>query len=102
MVVYFTLQKMGRGPKVEDLHTTFSSRECPHGLSVCDIRSNAERKAENGVEEVANNVAENFNIFDGVPDPDSPWARFMYSDDDSDDEDAPDDGEQPMSNEYVE
>ena len=88
MMVYFTLQKMGR-PKVESLvQPAESSRPgFNRQLTVPEIRATAKRKEKNvGVEYVPGRRREslNFNIFDGAPDNDSPWAMFI--DPDSDDE----------------
>ena len=71
-------------------------------LTVPEIRSNAERKSqepstqsthENNESEVGESF--NFNIFDGSPDPDSPWAKFIdqdYDDANEDGDDWQDDG----------
>ena len=58
-------------------------------LTVEQIRANAERKQSStleseGSESDRSKVDLTFNIFDGKPDPNSPWAKFIY--DDSDDE----------------
>eukprot|EP01083_Nonionella_stella_P093878 263306_1 len=85
-MVYFALQRMGN-PSEEYLQRTSVVTSAPRSgrdLTVSDIRCNAKRKSENkdGLHETA--VADgdkdlvatlNFDIFDGTPDPDSPWAR---------------------------
>mmetsp|Transcript_10818 Transcript_10818/g.23542 ORF Transcript_10818/g.23542 Transcript_10818/m.23542 type:complete len:416 (-) Transcript_10818:224-1471(-) len=107
MVVYFTLQKMGGRQEGESLGNSiwqsFSVRR-EHRLTVRDIRSSAQRRIESGTEST-DDVAEqrlSYHIFDGVPDPDSPWAMFFDEDDDNENEDAPDEGEQPPLNEEIE
>jgi len=102
MVVYFTLQKMGERPKEEHYlrpDTTFS-RASSQELTVSDIRSNTRRKRESSEEVATNDLAESFsfNVFDGVPDPDSPWARFFDQSDHSVDDDPPEGGEQALPN----
>ena len=64
-------------------------------LTVEDIRSSAERKLKSGMEETDDRrESYTFNIFDGAPDEDSPWARYINQDDDySDNADTPDEGE---------
>jgi len=106
MVVYFTLQKMGGGLEGESLSNniwqSFSVRR-GHRLTVRDIRSSAQRIES--VTESNNDLPEqsfSFHVFDGVPDPDSPWAMFFDEDDDSENEDAPDEGELPPLNEEIE
>mmetsp|Transcript_3276 Transcript_3276/g.5157 ORF Transcript_3276/g.5157 Transcript_3276/m.5157 type:complete len:222 (-) Transcript_3276:104-769(-) len=106
MVVYFTLQKMGGGLEGESLSNniwqSFSVRR-GHRLTVRDIRSSAQRIES--VTESTNDLPEqsfSFHVFDGVPDPDSPWAMFFDEDDDSENEDAPDEGEPPPLNEEIE
>jgi len=90
-MVYFALQKIGE-PNLGLLNmgVHFSpSRNAQ--LTVSKIRLNVRRKNQNDTEEVVtNNVAESFkfNIFDGVPDPNSPWARFIYQDSCSENEDT--------------
>ena len=50
-------------------------------MTVSDIRKNAQRKTETSSDGfvVDINIEEsyNFNIFDGTPDQESPWARFI-------------------------
>jgi len=97
MAVYFTLQKMGGEQKREDLsNPTSTSSERRHGLTVSEIRSNAQKRSESHGEDdtAADDLKEsfNFNVFDGTPDPDSPWAKFIDQGDDSDDEDVPNEG----------
>mmetsp|Transcript_1233 Transcript_1233/g.2683 ORF Transcript_1233/g.2683 Transcript_1233/m.2683 type:complete len:400 (-) Transcript_1233:37-1236(-) len=102
MVVYFTLQKMGERPKEEHYlrPNTTSSRASRQELTVSDIRSNTRRKRESSEEVATNDLAESFsfNVFDGVPDPDSPWARFFDQSDHSVDDDPPEGGEQALPN----
>jgi len=109
MVVYFTLQKMGRKRTKWDYsnNNILSSDKYGHGLTVSDIRSNAQRRSENDNEDATNSEESleesfNFNVFDGTPDPDSPWARFFDQGDQSDDANAPGEGGQPLPNQGVE
>jgi len=73
------------------------SRGPQYGLTVADIRAHAERKAENSEEEVATSRVErfSFNVFDGSPNPNSPWAMFF------DEGDMIDEGEEPIPNEEI-
>ena len=101
MMVYFGLERIGT-PKVECLPHLQSER-ATQNISVSgermdrlingqhptvkDIRSNAKRKTENGVEEVISSRRRSslvFNIFDGTPDAESPWAQFIDPDSDDD------------------
>jgi len=104
MVVYFALQKMGERSKREYLETNaLSSRGFQSQLTVSGIRSNAQRRTENPTGDTTGRLAErfSFNIFDGTPDPDSPWAMFFDQDNDSGDEDTPVDGIQSLLNEEI-
>ena len=113
MMVYFGLERLGT-PKVECLPHLQSERVIQNisvsgermgrlingqHPTVRDIRSNAIRKTENGAEEVISSSRRRsslvFNIFDGTPDAESPWAQFI--DPDSDDEE----GDNVISNEEV-
>eukprot|EP00579_Thalassiosira_antarctica_P023224 CAMPEP_0201987662 /NCGR_PEP_ID=MMETSP0904-20121228/91915_1 /ASSEMBLY_ACC=CAM_ASM_000553 /TAXON_ID=420261 /ORGANISM="Thalassiosira antarctica, Strain CCMP982" /LENGTH=328 /DNA_ID=CAMNT_0048541783 /DNA_START=183 /DNA_END=1172 /DNA_ORIENTATION=- len=78
-MVYFTLQRLGT-PKVE-CGPSSSSAGLRREITVQDIRSNvAERKAKVGSEETDDRrVSYMFNIFDGAPDEDSPWARYIVA-----------------------
>ena len=58
------------------------SRQRRFHLTVQDIRSNAESR--NRVTETRSE-GQDFNIFDGSPDPESPWAKYV----DNDDEELP-------------
>ena len=72
-----------------------SSRPVPGSeLTVEDIRSSAERTIRSSAEETDDRrVSYMFNIFDGAPDEDSPWAKYINQDDDySDNADTPDEG----------
>mmetsp|Transcript_34687 Transcript_34687/g.60986 ORF Transcript_34687/g.60986 Transcript_34687/m.60986 type:complete len:251 (-) Transcript_34687:116-868(-) len=92
-MVYFTLQRLGT-PKVECGPS--SSAGLRREITVHDIRSSvAERKAKVGSEETDDRRESYiFNIFDGAPDEDSPWARYIVQDDDySDNADTPNEGE---------
>ena len=94
MIVYFSLHKMGR-PDVEWIqqHNIRARRpRLNRDLTVKDIRLNVQRKRENSEDMMQQQdvLAEsfNFNIFDGCPDEDSPWARFIDTEeiDDEDEE----------------
>ena len=99
-VVYFAIQWLGRPQSMEFIRRwSIKSKAAATGgqLTVPDIRSNAEKKSqqpsahsthENNESEVGESF--NFNIFDGSPDPDSPWARFIDQDYDG----ANDDGDE--------
>lgn len=94
---YFLLQRLGR-LRVECDVTSSRSKQRPEDLTVEDIRLSVERKAEAG-SEVIDDKRESyaFNIFDGVPDEDSPWARFLDQDCDyhSDNSNTPNDDGTP-------
>jgi len=101
-MVYFTLERLGT-PKsfiVQHIVPSTSRPGVQHGLTVRDIRLNVERKpmmAEEIPDERGGSSGSDsfvFNIFDGVPDKDSPWARFIDCDDDvaSDIIDTPEEG----------
>ena len=101
-MAYFTLQRLGT-PKLECVP---SSRPGPkRQLTVQDIRSSANKKAKFGLGET-DDTRENytFNIFDGTPDEDSPWAKYIYQDDDySDNADTPDPDEgETLPNDNIE
>ena len=91
-MVYFALQRLGTS-KVECVPS--SRPRIRSELTVEDIRSSAERKLKSGMEETDDRrESYTFNIFDGAPDEDSPWARYINQDDDySDNADTPDEGE---------
>eukprot|EP00956_Cyclotella_meneghiniana_P031454 scaffold82592_cov67-Cyclotella_meneghiniana.AAC.12 len=85
-IVYFQLERMAK-PKVYTM--TKRNPNTTSQLTVEQIRANAERKQSStleseGSESDRSKVDLTFNIFDGQPDPNSPWAKFIY--DDSDDE----------------
>jgi len=106
MVVYFTLQKIGVGGQRKDERDTMndmltSVRHGRHALTVSEIRSNAQTRPENHAED-AESRRFSFNIFDGEPDPDSPWAQFFDEEDQTDEEGALDEGERPAPNEEIE
>jgi len=115
MIVYFELERIGT-PKVEPF---LQSERLTQGMSVTgertsrlvngqhptvrDIRSNAKRKTEDGVDEVISSRRRSslvFNIFDGTPDAESPWAQFIDPDSD-DDEESDNDGIGESINEEV-
>lgn len=78
-VVYFALQSLGT-PKVTVGRTSCVSVRSE--LTVKDIRINAENKIRNVSEgEAEREESYVFNIFDGVADADSPWAKFINEDD---------------------
>ena len=92
--VYFTLQRLGKPKKVECATLSTGQPTRPgkkRELTVKDIRASVLRKSsmESEGQELADNGSERreslvFNIFDGVPDADSPWAKFIdqsYDDD---------------------
>mmetsp|Transcript_34690 Transcript_34690/g.60992 ORF Transcript_34690/g.60992 Transcript_34690/m.60992 type:complete len:155 (-) Transcript_34690:116-580(-) len=91
-MVYFALQRLGTptGEYVPSPGPRLGSE-----LTVQDIRSSAERKVKVGSEETDDRRESYiFNIFDGAPDEDSPWARYIVQDDDySDNADTPNEGE---------
>jgi len=81
-VVYFMLHRMGT-PAAGYLPT--STVEVPTGpqeLTLAQIRSNAQTQSEPDLQITTREKRESscFNIFDGVPDPDSPWAKFLDCD----------------------
>eukprot|EP00581_Thalassiosira_minuscula_P007225 CAMPEP_0183706654 /NCGR_PEP_ID=MMETSP0737-20130205/3423_1 /TAXON_ID=385413 /ORGANISM="Thalassiosira miniscula, Strain CCMP1093" /LENGTH=335 /DNA_ID=CAMNT_0025934117 /DNA_START=183 /DNA_END=1190 /DNA_ORIENTATION=+ len=106
MIVYFTLQRMGEA-KVEKIQISgkLLSRGFGRQPTVAEIRKNAEKKNERDMAETEDNMEQResfvFNIFDGEPDPDSPWAKFIDPDGFGDDEHSVSGGEQPMPNENV-
>eukprot|EP00580_Thalassiosira_gravida_P009242 CAMPEP_0201639404 /NCGR_PEP_ID=MMETSP0493-20130528/19223_1 /ASSEMBLY_ACC=CAM_ASM_000838 /TAXON_ID=420259 /ORGANISM="Thalassiosira gravida, Strain GMp14c1" /LENGTH=90 /DNA_ID=CAMNT_0048112789 /DNA_START=281 /DNA_END=553 /DNA_ORIENTATION=+ len=84
-MVYFTLQRLGK-PNLEGQGGLFprSTIDSFIGdtLTVRDIRSSVARKEELGPLVSEERDSFTFNIFDGTPDEDSPWARFIDQDDD--------------------
>ena len=89
MMVYFTLQKMGR-PKVDiKQESSFPRPGYTKQLTVQDIRASAAGKSEGMSSEVISESLKssfNFNIFDGTPNEDSPWAMFIDPDTDNEEE----------------
>jgi len=81
MIVYFKLQQMGRPQHVEVVPQVELRPSLQREMTVSDIRKNAQRKTETSSDGfvVDINIEEsyNFNIFDGTPDQESPWARFI-------------------------
>ena len=77
--------------KVEHIHSSTPRSGLKKQLTVADIRESAKRKEEDsGVDESETRDRResfNFNIFDGTPDKDSPWAMFI--DPESDEEENP-------------
>ena len=117
MIVYFELERIGT-PKVEPFLQSERMTRLTQNISVSgertgrlingqhptvrDIRSNAKRKTENGSEEVISSRRRSslvFNIFDGTPDAESPWAQFI--DPDSDDDEGSNNGIGESMNEEV-
>ena len=111
VVEYFLLQRYFGKPKVEveQLRNSAFCSKAKRGristtgrlsTTVQDIRSNAERTTERTTEtscgEAINEfrrMSHSFNIFDGTPDADSPWARFFEDETEDDDiEEAADEG----------
>ena len=91
--VYFALQHMGNKKKVKIRRgrLRFRRRSSAPPLTVSedrhtveDIRLSADRKGPNIDDAVQSNDDDNmvFNVFDGVPDENSPWARFIDAEDD--------------------
>ena len=99
MIVYFKLEKMGmQKVDCEEAFASVTHRSTynggrPSDLTVMGIRSNVERKSQYPLEASACSSRRTsvFNIFDGIPDNDSPWAQFI--DQDSDDSDSVADNE---------
>jgi hypothetical protein len=92
-VVYFVLPRLGTSkPDFNAVQSMVSSSRQGgrHELTVEDIRSNVKSKSEMTSEVTSEHEGEGrlgsndfvFNIFDGVPDEDSPWAKFIDCDDD--------------------
>ncbi|KAL9189310.1 hypothetical protein ACHAXT_011800 [Thalassiosira profunda] len=89
--VYFALQRMGQPREVVERNTFrntgLSTASSPPGmqreLTVAAIRTNAESRDKTNSEASAEDRRESyaFNIFDGVPDEDSPWAKYITMDD---------------------
>lgn len=88
-VVYFMLERMGT-PQIHSIPSLASEpgrngTVHPTQLTVIDIRVNAMRKSEACLQESTESKRSFvFNIFDGVPDEDSPWAKFLNEDEDED------------------
>ena len=79
-------------PKVECATSSLPGHRSGQ-LTVPDVRSNAAKVAKSD-SEVPNDRMEIFNIFDGVPDEVSPWARYIYQEDEHpNNADALDEGE---------
>mmetsp|Transcript_34693 Transcript_34693/g.60998 ORF Transcript_34693/g.60998 Transcript_34693/m.60998 type:complete len:107 (+) Transcript_34693:329-649(+) len=96
--VYFALQKMG---KEECLYINTSS-QIPRQLTVEEIRSSVKTKS-NGSQKIDDfSETFNFNIFDGAPDVDSPWARYLDQDHSDDEVDGQDRDGETLPNENVE
>ena len=79
-VVYFLLERMGK-PKIYTM--TKSNLNSNNQMTVENIRANAE-KQQCTLESVRSESDPSkerfsFNIFDGEPDPNSPWAKFIYN-----------------------
>ena len=107
MVVYFTLEKIGT-PKVECLPHLQSSKRMTQNSTVHDIRTNAERKSveQHGTGKRGSGSSSRrdscvYNIFDGTPDMDSPWAQFIDPDSDNEEDiiDENEEGEIEIANE---
>ena len=92
-VVYFVLPRLGTSkPDLNAVQSMVSSSRQGgrHELTVEDICSNVQSKSEMASEVASEHEGEGrlgsndfvFNIFDGVPDEDSPWAKFIDCDDD--------------------
>ena len=97
-IVYFVLQRFGT-PNVERV-TSSTPGHRGRQLTVLDVRSNAAKAAKsdsevlNGRRESAIRCESIFNIFDGVPDEDSPWAKYIHQEDEhANNVDAPYEGE---------
>jgi len=89
-IVYFALQSQRIGVQATTENLLPSSPKPIHvrgELTVDDIRSNTKMKKGNETE-LSDDVSErfNFNVFDGIPDPNSPWAKFIDQDDSGIDE----------------
>merc|ERR1712087_119289 len=90
-IAYFALQRMGGTPKVDGLPTQRDNQGRGE-LTVDIIRANAGAKHQADFEidsqddgSTADEDEYNFNIFDGTPGANSPWAKFIdqeYSDSD--------------------
>jgi len=91
-MVYFTLERLGTR-KLEGTPITTTPGCGNDHLTVRDIRTCARNRSMMPESEVTEHETEslNFNIFDGVPDEDSPWAKYFDQEDDySDDANGPD------------
>lgn len=76
VVVYFSLERMGK------VHIVGGSSE---NMTVQNLKSSAE-KTLNASDPTVGMLPEtmNFNVFDGTPDEDSPWAKYLVPEDDDD------------------
>jgi len=94
-MVYFTLQRRGKSKVDIESASTMNQISAPSNspgqkfqTNISYIREHAEIKikSEPGVAEddIMEEKRYDFNIFDGAPDEDSPWARFIDQDDDDD------------------
>lgn len=99
-LVYFMMQRLGK-PMVAIQDSSSLRPGLKRGVTVKDIRASALRKAETGYT-TEKRVGYNFNIFDGVPDADSPWARFIDEEESSGEADTPDESESSHRNKAVE
>jgi len=92
-IVYFSLPRLGKPKSNDCVHCNPQPVDCvhcnpqpsKHAITVQEIRSNADKKLEVSTERAVDDVAESyvFNIFDGAPDENSPWAKYIDNDDDS-------------------
>lgn len=77
--VYFSLQRFGK-PKIDCVSQNSMPIQRRCHLTVLDIRQNAE--SSNGLEcTETRRESCMFNVFDGEPDEDSPWAKFFQDED---------------------
>jgi len=82
-VVYFGLDSLGSLGTPKVMACVPGNHICRPGLTVEDIRINAENKTRKCFETIAERKESYvFNIFDGVADADSPWAKFINEDND--------------------
>ena len=75
-MVYFTLERITKPKQGSNPRRTRNTH-----LMVSTIRSNAKSKEHNTPPAADHNENRSFNIFDGTPDQDSPWARYINQDD---------------------
>jgi len=93
MLVYFALDRMGR-PNAEHIvqqSTTANGSAPRRHRTVDDIRASVLRISENvSLGSASKRISQSFdfNVFDGTPDENSPWAMFI--DPDSDEEESVD------------